>query len=225
MSFRTLVVVLGAVVSSAQGQAIIELVPDRSPPYIVGQRLTVDVWVHSEVAFDAFLFAVQLDFADSDPALSPDPTFTFDLSAIPNGGGKYATSPELPVPVVWVVHDGPLFPEDMLPLPAGGSLHIGSIGIQLPADPGVYRLDTLNADEPDELRGALIDAMFFPGGTRWRAFTGELTGGMFDFVVEPPPIPTTSTWGMCILALGLLTIATIRLKSIAHIDTGAIRLS
>ena len=82
MSLRTLVVVLGAVVSSAHGQAIIELVPDRSPPYVPDQRLTVDVWVHSMVAFDAFLNVVQLDFADSDPVLSLDATFTSDLSAI-----------------------------------------------------------------------------------------------------------------------------------------------
>ena len=220
MSLRMLVVVLGAVVSSAQGQVIIELVPDRSPPYIVGQRLTVDVWVHSTVEFEAFLDNVQLDFSDSDPGLSLDATFTFDFSAIPSDVAKYGTVPELPVPVVGIVHDGPLSPEWMLPLPAAGSLRIGSIGVQLPTNPGNYCLDALNGDEPDELRGALIDAKFFPGGTRWRAYTGELTGGNFDFVVEPPPIPATSSWGVCILVLGLLTAATLRLKSIAHIDTG-----
>ena len=62
--------------------------------------------------------------------------------------------------------------------------------------------------------------MVAPDGGDWRAFTGELTGGNFDFVVEPSPIPTTSTWGMCILALGFITVAAIRLKSIARIDSG-----
>ena len=185
----------------AQPSVVIELVPDNPGPYVGGEALTVDVWLHSEVAFDAFLFGVQLDFSDSDPAMSLGATFTFDFSAIPNGGGKYVTSPELPVPVVGIVHDGPLLPEDMLPLPAGGSLHIGSIGVQLPADSGVYRLDTLNVDPPDELRGALIDANFFPGGTRWRAFTGEIAAGTFDFVVNAPPIPTVSEWGLVIMAM------------------------
>jgi len=186
-------------------EVVVQLVPDRPGPYTGGESLTVDVWLHSEVAFDAFLDTVQLDFADSDPALSLDSTFTFDLSAIPTPRDHdYATLPELPVPVVGVPHDGPIFPENMLPLPAGGSLHIGTIGVQLPANPGVYRLDALNGDELDEERGALIYAKFFPGGEVWRAFMGEITGGTFDFVVSDPPIPTVSEWGLIVMALLVL---------------------
>lgn len=48
ISLRALVVVLGTIVSSARGQAIIELVPDQPPPYTVDQRLTVDFWITNQ---------------------------------------------------------------------------------------------------------------------------------------------------------------------------------
>ncbi len=199
-----------AAATSAQPSVVIELVPDNPGPYVVGEALTVDVWLRSEVAFDAFLFEVQFDFSDSDPALSLDATFTFDLSAIETPrSGDYATLPELPVPVVWVPHDGPIFPENMLALPAGGALHIGSIGLQLPGDPGVYRLDALNRDESNTELGAEIDALFFPGGEFWRAFTGEITGGTFDFVVGDPPIPTVSEWGLIVMTLLLVVVGSL----------------
>ena len=200
-----------ASVAKPQVAVVIDLVPDNPGPYSGGESLTVDVWLRSQASFDAFLFVVQLDFADSDPALALDPTFTFDLSAIE--APKYGTFPELPVPVVGVVHDGPIFPENMLPLPAEELLHIGSIGVQLPADPGVYRLDVLNADEADELRGALIDTRFFPGGTRWRAFTGEVTSGNLAFVVSLPPIPTVSHWGLIVMTLLLLVLGSLATAS------------
>jgi hypothetical protein len=136
---------------NAEVAVVVELVPDNPGPYAGGEVLTVDVWLHSQVAFDAFLHTVQLDFSDTDPGLALDPTFTFDLSAIPIDRGDYTTYPELPLPLVGVEHFGPIFPENMLPLPAGGSLHIGSFGLQLPTDLGIYRLDALNSDEPSDI--------------------------------------------------------------------------
>ena len=207
----TLVLLFGLAFGPAgRAEVVVELVPDRLGPYVGGEVLTVDVWLHSEVAFDASLFAVQLDFSDADPELSLDATFTFDLSAIETPrSGDYATHPELPVPVVGVVHDGPIFPENMLPLPAGGSLHIGSIGVHLPINHGVYRLDALDGDDPSEERGATIDVSLFPGGALWRAFTGEITGGNLVFVVSDLPIPTVSEWGLVVMALLLLVVGSV----------------
>ena len=225
MSFRTLVVVFGAVVSSARGQAIIELVPDRSPPYIADQRLTVDVWITNQSDADWRIKRVQFDFTDSDPAISLDPTFQFDFSSLLEGDEHHYIQnlvAQLPVPRTSNANEC-FCPSQFLPLFMGAPLHIGEIGLRLPSELGVYALDLLNADEPDELFGATLRVIYRePSGSNetWRAFTGELTGGSFDFVVEPPPIPATSTWGVCILVLGLLTAATLRLKSIAHIDTG-----
>ena len=174
-------VLLGAATGVAKAEVAVDLVPNTPGPYVTGQTLTVDVWLHSEVAFDVSLFAVQFDFSNSDPALSLGAAFTFDMSAIATPlVGDYATLPELPLPVVWVQHDAPISAENMLPLPAGESLHIGTIGVQLPADPGTYRLDAMNGDEPNVLSGAHMDTMTFPGGTRWRAFTGELIGGQLS---------------------------------------------
>ncbi len=192
-----------ASVAKAEVKVVVELVPDQPRPYVGGELLTVDVWLHSEVSFEVYLYAVVFDFSDSDPALSLAPTFTFDLSAILDNQGHYGTFPELPVPVVGVILDGPIFPENMLPLPAGGSLHIGSIGLQLPTRPGLYRLDLLNRDEQDIQLGALIHTFFSPGGEKWRAFTGEITGGTFDFPVEEP-IPTVSEWGLIVMTCFLL---------------------
>ena len=225
MSLRTLVVVLGAVVSSAHGQAVIELVPDRSPPYIADQRLTVDVWITNTSDADWRIEKVQFDFTDSDPAISLDPTFQFDFSSLFEGDGQHYIQnlvEDLPVP--WTRNSIECFcPAEFLPLFIGAPLHIGEIGLRLPSELGVYALDLLNADEPEVLLGATIRATYrvpSGGSETWRGFTGELTGGSFDFVVEPPPIPATSTWGMCILMLGLVTAASIRLKSMPRIDWG-----
>ena len=225
MSFRTLIVVLGTVVSSARGQAIIELVPDRSPPYIADQRLTVDVWITNQSDADWRIKRVQFDFTDSDPAISLDPTFQFDFSSLFEGDEQHYIQnlvAQLPVPRTSNTIEC-LCPHLFLRLFMDQPFHMGEIGLRLPSELGMYTLDLLNADEPDPLFGAAIRVIYRePSGAHetWRAFTGELTGGNFDFVVEPPPIPATSTWGVCILVLGLLTAATLRLKSIAHIDTG-----
>ena len=200
------------VARAQESEVVVELVPDPPGPYSGGESVTVDVWLHSQVSFDAFLNVVQLDFSESAPALSMDATVIFDLSAIPMPRDDYATSPELPVPVVWVFHDGPIFPENMLPLPAGGSLHIGSIGVQLPTDPGTYRLDAMNVDDPSEVRGARILTMFSPDGGDWRAFTGEITGGNFAFVVNDPPIPTVSQWGLIVMVLMIVAGGTMVLR-------------
>ena len=194
---------LGVVsVAQAEVKVVVELVPNQPAPYVGGELLTVDVWLHSQVSSDECLDAVQFDFSDTDPALSLAPTFTFDLSAIPNDIGAYGVIPELPVPVVGLWHDA-VSPENYLPLPAEGSLHIGSIGLQLPTSPGVYRLDLLNRDEPDIQLGAIIFTNVCAFGQVWRAFTGEITGGTFDFAVEEP-IPTVSEWGLIVMTCFLL---------------------
>lgn len=182
---------------------VIELVPDDPGPYKGGESLTVDVWAHNPVAFDLHVWSVQLDFSDADQALVLDPTLTFDLSSstVPS---HFWGDPGLPVP--WVAN---LLEYDCDPcrlqLPAGGSLHIGSIGVQIPHDEGMYRLDALNLDEADLGAGAKL----FVGWKFWRAFTGDITGGVHDFVVPPPPIPTVSEWGIVIMTLLLVAAGSI----------------
>ncbi len=167
---------------------------------------------------------VQLDFSQSHPGVSLSATFTFDFSAIPDDGGGYNegfTSTELPVPRaanLW----GCVCPQAFLPLPGAESLHIGSLGVTLPTAGGTYHLDALNPGESDEWLGARIDTEDFPPefpvDETWRAFTGEITGGVFEFVI-PPPIPTLSEWGVIVLSCLLLTVGVWRITRRAEGDT------
>lgn len=185
--------------SAVQAEVAVELVPDQSGPYTGGESLTIDVWLHSEVSSDESLVGIRFDFQDSDPMLSLSPTFTFDFSSIfPEPVVYDIRFTELPVP--WT--DNPamcLCPELFLWLPAEGSLHIGSFDVQLPTEPGVYWVDLLNADEASPMLGALIHV-----GVHWTAFTGEITGGAYEFAVGGPAIPTVSTWGLTVMTLLLL---------------------
>ncbi len=185
--------------SVAPAEVAVELVPDRPGPYVVGESLTVDVWLHSEVSSDKSLEFVRFDFSNSDPMLSLSPTFTFDFSSIYPAPIAYDIRfTDLPLP--WTGNPAMcICPELFLWLPAGGSLHIGSVGLTLPTEPGVYALDLLNAETADPMQGAMINV-----GPYWRASSGEITGGTHDFVVNSSGIPTVSTWGLAILGLLLL---------------------
>lgn len=175
----------------AHGGAIVELVPDQPGPYTGGESLGLDVWLHSEEEVPALLRGVRLDFTDTDPLLLLDSVFSFDFSSVPyDEGYQEMTDPTMPVPFAWMGWDigSPLYYWE---LPAGGSLHIGSVGVELPWDIGVYRVDALNADEPDEALGAWIRTQRwlpdYPLGETWRAYTGEIGGDPYDFVIIPEP--------------------------------------
>ena len=82
-------------------KVVVELVPDDPGPYVTGESLTVDVWLHSQVSFDRAIWVVRLDFLDSDEQLRLDPTFTFDLGS--SGRPQdFEVHPELPIP--WVAN-------------------------------------------------------------------------------------------------------------------------
>jgi len=211
-----ILVLLLALGGTAFGDAkvVVELVPDNPGPYTGGESLTVDVWLHSQIPQDVRLALIQFDFADTDPGILLDPTFAFDFSSL--SAVAYQTHPELPVP--WTVNSlDCICPEAFLLLPVGGSLHIGSIGVRLPTEGGVYRLDALNADQPDDALGGRLHPHL--SSQIWRAFTGELMGGGFDFVVTPA-IPTLSAWGAIIMtslliAFGCLLIMR-RMRTVPH---------
>lgn len=196
------VLMLGATVY-AEGEVVVELVPAESGPYYGGESVTVDVWLHSQVALDAYIWAVRLDFSESDPALSLDATFTFDLSSS-SAPEDFEAQSELPIPSTANLLEYSC-PPCRLQLPVGGSIHIGSLGATLPSDVSTYRLDAMNAGDPDAGHGAQFIVW---GSDTWRAFTGEITGGTFDFVIEPPPIPAASQWGVVACAMLLLALGT-----------------
>ncbi|MGB2988206.1 MAG: hypothetical protein WBE26_20245 [Phycisphaerae bacterium] len=199
----TMIIGLLGVASVAQAGAVVELVPDDPGPYYGGESLTVDFWLHSDRPYDVRLRSVQFSFLDTDPALRLDPTFVFDFSSLAAGDEYALTFPDLPIPRTGRFIDC-LCPERYLLLPGDGSLHIGALGVELPTDQGVYRLDALNGDEPDALLSAYILAIYTDPHELWRAFTGDITGGAYDFTVVPEP--TTLSF----LILGGLALLTIR---------------
>ncbi|MGB2988207.1 MAG: PEP-CTERM sorting domain-containing protein [Phycisphaerae bacterium] len=183
MSRRIVIAVASGILgiaSIARAGAVLDLVPDDPSPYYGGESLTVDFWLHNEESFNVALNFLRLDFSDSNVRFSLDSTFAFDFSSVPLGDLGYRAEhhPDLPVPWTWNTDDC-VCPDARLHLPAKGSLHIGSIGVELPTDPGLYLLDVLNADEPDETLGAKFGS--------WRAYDGDVTGGVFGFVVVPEP--------------------------------------
>ena len=189
MSTRIAIAVVSGLLtigSVARAGAVLDLVPDDPGPYYGGESLTVDFWLHSNRPYDVRLRSVQFSFLDTAPALRGDPTFAFDFSSL-GAGGEYAlTFPDLPIPRTGRFIDC-LCPEAYLLLPGEGALHIGSLGVELPMDPGVYSLDALNHDEPDALLSAYILAIYTDPHELWRAFTGDITGGAYDFIVVPEP--------------------------------------
>jgi len=167
---------------------------------MAGTSLNVDFWLRSRVAFDASTEVIQFDFSLSDPALSLTPPFIFDFSSLADSQ-FYEQHPELPVPWTWN-GIGCFCPEAFLTLPAGGTLHVGRVGVQLPSDLGTYHFDALNATAPTSGRGVgggIIGHWF----DYWLASTGDMDGGSLDLVVSIP-IPTLSTLGVIVLGLLLV---------------------
>ncbi len=98
-----------------------------------------------------------------------------------------ATWPMLPQ-VSWVYPlptGSPLF---QTTLPDNGEVMLGNTYVRVGATGGV--IDVMNDDNPDPNFGARVDFGFGGAGdpvTIWRAFTGEITGGVLQLPVVPEP--------------------------------------
>ncbi|MBI1825360.1 MAG: hypothetical protein HY287_13610 [Planctomycetes bacterium] len=175
------------------GEVTVSLVPSHPPPFYSGEQLTLYVWLYSSASQDVRLSRVQLDFAQSSPTIELVAPFVFEYPPGFNSGYQQSNEP----PVVWeslTIECG--CPGLFLPLPAGGSIRAGHIDIILPAAPGNYPIDVMNAMDPDLYHGAWLDVWYTTLGPEWRAHTGELVGGMYSFnVAQAPQIPALSWSG------------------------------
>lgn len=203
----TLLLILGGT-TYGEAEVIVELVPDSPGPYTGGESLTVDVWLHSQLSFDLQVWEAQFDFSQTDGPLLAAATFTFDLTSSIRPG-DFEVHDALPVP--WAENSLEYgCDECRLQLPQLGSLHIGSIDVRVPTDPGVHRLDALNASI-DVLGGK--QGTFLRGGSFFLlAFTGEITGGTLDVSVVAGPIPAVSEWGLLIFATLILCVGSLVLR-------------
>ena len=193
----------------------VELIPSKSGPYVGGELVTVHLWLHSEMSEDGRLRWVRFDFALTDSQIATGPAFTFDFSTLKSHQNDYTTLPDLPRPET---QNSLLYfcPQCYLLLTAGGSLRIGSVSLQLPAQSGTYCLDALNAMATDFEHGALIWVDYSPLEGIRQARMGEIVGGVLDFLVEVPPIPAASRWGVVLMGILLMICGTIRARMISH---------
>lgn len=185
--------ILSVPAARAPAGAVIELIPEDPGPYFGGETVEVDVYVTSSL--DHNLRLLQFDFTGTDAALSLEERFDFtphgadgiildiccpnlEFTSLVDGDGAVVS-----FVYVGFVDLGGGF---MLDLAADVPVNVGNIDVTLPADPGTYLLDAATADDPDPNRGARIDFDFY-SPTTWRAYTGELTGGTYEFHVIPEP--------------------------------------
>lgn len=143
---------------------------------------------------------VLLDFLDSPPwggapgtLTYPDPDGTgplwanmfnwinpFTICYGPCFGGLPQTSWVYPLPT-----PNPLF---QITVPDNGEVQIGDLKVNVGSAGGV--LDAMNDDNPDPQFGARVDFGFGGAGdpvTTWRAFNGDITGGVLALPVVPEP--------------------------------------
>lgn len=174
----------------------IDLRPVQSGPYVQNQIVEVNAFLvdTGNPQGNIQLRGVFLDFTDSDPSYSyPDPDGAGPLIA-----GEFSWINPFSLPLIpsllpqvsWVYPlptPNPLF---QITVPDNGEVQVGSMKVNVgPLQGGIPKfLDAMNDDVADPNFGARVDFGF--GGpndpvTTWRAFDGQLTGG----VVEMTPIP------------------------------------
>lgn len=131
--------------------------------------------------------AIYLDFNDTPPwdgsseTLAPHDSFNWNN---PFGHGWPSLLPN-PAWIYPLATPNPLLQITML---AGGEVFVGDVYVNVGTSGGT--LDVMNADNPDLNWGARAEFGFGGSGdpfTRWRAYTGELTGGILDLPVVPEP--------------------------------------
>ncbi|MBI1825184.1 MAG: hypothetical protein HYR83_02245 [Planctomycetes bacterium] len=60
----------------------VSLVPSHPPPFYTGEQITINVYLESNVNYELWFDAMQLDFTHSVPVISLGPTFTFDYPGV-----------------------------------------------------------------------------------------------------------------------------------------------
>lgn len=147
-----------AAATSVNAGAIVDFVPTTPGPYAPGQHVEFDFQITQEPGGqDRYLRLIQFNFARTDPAITLDDAFRFDYSAQGAcsqdpalcGRGYVEFSSLYPAGVLVpaaTVYLG--FGQDsdlQIRLPEAGPITVGSLGLSLPTQPGVYLFDALNA--------------------------------------------------------------------------------
>lgn len=190
----TVLCATGFAASATFAGARIDLRPDPPVPpggYEPNTAVQVDVYFvdtgpsESNIQFRA----LYLDFNDSPPW--DGSAETLDCGGYFNWNYPFGIPPIVipPLPnTSWVYALGTPNPLLQITMPAGGEVLVGDLYVNVGSSGGT--LDVMNADNPDLNFGARAEYGFNGPGdpfTRWRAYTGELTGGVLELPVVPEP--------------------------------------
>ncbi len=140
-------------------------------------------WSAVGAGFDGTVLALALHEATGDPNLLIG-DFQFDFSTLSDGGARYGTAYLTSLSVFMLFYSPPPVQGSMLHLSANGSLRLGQLQVEMPEEPGTYRLD---AADPYALAGGSILAYGFGETgdpyTEWFAYTGQLSSARIPFEV------------------------------------------
>ena len=190
-------------------QVIVTLTPPGPPPYAPGSQIPVGVYVRrAQVGAPILIRLLQFDSQDTHALLTLElpvthtdstamyaPFWFYDFTstalcaADPTKCGKgysdFVQSAKFSV--VWLESSADALRQ--LTLPGDASpIYVGSVLVTLPANPGLYRLDLMNADALPPNSGALLVYGFgtTPGDPRvdLSAYDGSIAGGQIDLVVD-----------------------------------------
>jgi len=173
--------------TDAQGQIVVDLVPNNPGPYFGGEQVTVDVWLNSSSTFELLLRRIQFDFSDTQPGLQPEETFSFDFSSLP-GLNLYESNFNLPVPWTDMLAQCEC-PGSFLHLLPNTPFHVGEIDVLLPPNEGLFVFDLLNATFPDPAFGGEIITALQPKFPpfEYTVLNDRLVGGITTFTIVPEP--------------------------------------
>ncbi len=176
----------------------IDLRPVQPGPYVQNQIVEVNAFLvdTGNPQGNIQLRGVFLDFTDSDPSYSyPDPDGAGPLIAGEFSWINPFSLPRIPslLPQVsWVYPlptPNPLF---QITVPNNGEVQLGSLKVNVGTANGQQKfLDAMNDDVADPNFGARVDFGFGGPGdpvTTWRAFDGQLTGGVVELTPVPEPV-------------------------------------
>lgn len=142
--------------SVARAGFYIELVPGNPGTqgpllYAPGESLLVDIIIHNQFSDAKDLRLIQWDVSASDPAITFNDEFAFNL---PFGGALYSVFPDYPIPAAAYTSTGP--PGFMFSVPGDGSALSGMMSITLPLEEGAYKLDVINYGTLNPNEGAVL---------------------------------------------------------------------
>jgi len=179
---------------AVRGGGVLVLEPGRAGPYEPASSVEVDILLHNQDGRTVQPGVITLDFSATDPMLALPDTFHFQL--VPPLIGDFLYTRFETMPKVDIVY-GSTAPQPgfNLEIPDGGSLLLGTISVGLPAGPGTYVLDAINADATKMDTGARVLLGFFDRpNDAWVPWNGTLTGGTLVMTVVPEPATILLMW-------------------------------